>query len=112
MATRRRVQVIVCTGADCRRSKGHGELVDLVATVRGSSTIPCQGICDGPIVGVGRHDKIRWYKRIRGRRRRALARVLRTGRGRKALLSAEARKRRGTIRHLRRLRPIHRAARG
>jgi hypothetical protein len=108
MASGRRPQVIVCTGNDCRRSKGHRALVDLAVSVGGSATIPCQGICDGPVVGVGRRDEIRWYKRVRGRRRRALARVLRTGRGGKALRSAEARRRRGTIRHPRRLRQTER----
>jgi hypothetical protein len=109
MATPRRAKVIVCTGGDCRRAKGHRELIDLAVSVRGSATIPCQGICDGPVVGVRRHHEIRWYKRIRGGRRRALARVLRTGRGRKALRSAEARRSRGTIRHPRRLRQAERS---
>jgi hypothetical protein len=101
MPAHRETEIIVCIGGDCRRSKGHHKLLDLAATVPGATTIPCQGICKGPVAGVANRGGIRWYKRVRGQRRRALARVIRTGAGRKALRSAEARRRRDRIRHRR-----------
>jgi hypothetical protein len=101
MHANRETEIIVCIGGDCRRSKGHRKLLDLAATVPGASTVSCQGICKGPVAGVATRDGIRWYKRVRGQRRRALARVIRTGTGRKALRSAEARRRRDTVRHRR-----------
>ncbi|HUP76891.1 MAG TPA: hypothetical protein VM282_27910 [Acidimicrobiales bacterium] len=106
MDASREAEIIVCIGGDCGRSKGHHKLLDLAATVPGSATVPCQGICKGPVVGVRMRGGIRWYKRVRGERRGALARFVRTGSGRKALRSAEARRRRDIIRHRGKLRPL------
>lgn len=104
----RSLALIVCTGKDCSRARGFGATVTIAAAVPGSMSVPCQGICDGPVVGVRMGEKVRWYRRIRGQRREALARLVTRGRGRKRLRSAEARRHRGRLRHAGRLRRLDR----
>ena len=60
----------------------------------------------GPVAGVEQTGEIRWYAKTRGDRRRSLARLLRTGTGRRALRTAEVRKRRGRLKHPARERPL------
>jgi hypothetical protein len=100
------VRLIVCVGGDCRRAKGFAPLLELAARTDGATTVPCQGVCHAPMVAVDRDGDVRWYRRIRGDRRRVLARLVRTGKGRKRLREVEVRRRRGVVRHARRRRPL------
>ena len=106
------VRLLVCTGSDCRDAKGFAEVVLLARAIEGSSSVACQGVCDGPVAGVERDGELRWYVKVRGERRRALARLVRTGTGRAALRSAEVRKRRGRLKRPGRRRPIDPGGRG
>ena len=99
-------RLAVCTGKDCRNAKGFARLLQLAADTDQASTVPCQDICQGPVVGLERGDELRWYAKVRGDRRRALARVVRNGRGRRMLRSFEVRSRRGRIGHPDRRRPL------
>lgn len=101
-------RALVCIGDDCRASAGFEAVVLLAAASDGATTVACQGVCKGPVVGVERAGEIRWYAKVRGERRAALARLLETGKGRKALRPAEVRKRRGRLKHPNRRRPIER----
>lgn len=100
------VRLLVCTGSDCRDAKGFDEVVLLARSSEGSSSVACQGVCKGPVVGVERDGELRWYAKVRGDRRRALARLVSTGSGRSALRSAEVRKRRGRLKRPGRRRPF------
>ena len=101
------MQLVVCTGGDCRRAKGFDEVVELARSSSGGCTVACQGICHGPVVGLRRPGRsIRWYERVRRKRMDVLRDVLATGRGRKRLRSSEVRSKRGRLRHPRRLRPM------
>jgi hypothetical protein len=102
------VRVLVCRGDDCRAARGYDELLLVAAASDGASTVSCQGVCKGPVAGVERDGELRWYAKVRGDRRRSLARLLRTGTGRRALRPAEVRKRRGRLKHPERERPIER----
>ena len=66
--------LLVCVGKDCRRAKGYTALVDAARTVPGAVGVPCQGICDGPVVGVVVKGEVRWLAGIRkgGLRRAAV----------------------------------------
>lgn len=99
-------RVLVCRGGDCRDAAGFKKVMLLAAASDGATSVACQGVCKGPVVGLERDGEIRWYSSVRGDRRRALARLLRTGTGRKALRSAEVRKRRGRFKHPARERPV------
>lgn len=104
--TSRPTRVAVCVGSDCRTAKGFTKVRDLAATTEAASTVPCQDICSGPVVGLERDGEIRWYSKIRGDRRRLLARVLAGEAGRKVLRDREVRKRRGKLRRPERRRPL------
>jgi hypothetical protein len=93
------VRLLICVGSDCRKATGYAKLLALAVGTRGASSVPCQGICHGPVIGIEQRGDLRWYSRVRGERRRAAATVARTGRGRKALRSAELRGRRNLIKH-------------
>lgn len=100
------VRLLVCVGGDCRGAKGFDEVMLIARATDGASTVACQGVCKGPVVGVERDGELRWYAKVRGDRRRALARLVRTGTGRRALRSAEVRKRRGRLKRPGRRRAI------
>lgn len=100
------LRLLVCVGDDCRDATGFGKVMLLAAASEGATTVACQGICKGPVVGVEQTGEIRWYAKTRGDRRRSLARLLRTGTGRRALRTAEVRKRRGRLKHPARERPL------
>ena len=100
------VRLLVCVGDDCRSAAGFDKLMLLAAASEGATTVACQGVCRGPVVGVERKGEVRWYAKTRGERRRSLSRLLRTGTGRRALRSAEVRKRRGRLKHPDQERPI------
>lgn len=102
----RRDDLVLCTGGDCRRSRGHERLRELAESTPGASTVPCQGVCAAPMAGLERDGVVRWYGKVRGERRRTLARVLATGRGRRRLRDAEVRRRRGVVRRSGRRRPV------
>lgn len=106
------VRVLVCVGGDCRGAKGFDEVMLIARASSGASTVACQGVCKGPVVGVERDGELRWYAKVRGDRRRALARLVRTGTGRRALRSAEVRTRRGRLKRSGRRRPIDPPRRG
>lgn len=99
-------RVLVCVGSDCRDAAGFDKVMLLAAASDGATTVACQGVCKGPVVGVERNGEIRWYSKVRGDHRRTLARLLRTGGGRAALRSAEVRKRRGRLKRPAQRRPI------
>jgi len=100
------VRLLVCVGDDCRDAAGFDKVMLLAAASDGATSVACQGVCKGPVVGLDRDGEIRWYSSVRGDRRRALARLLRTGTGRRALRPAEVRKRRGRLKHPDRERPV------
>ena len=101
-------RVLVCTGDDCRDAAGFDKVLLIAAASEGATTVRCQGVCKGPVVGVERDGEIRWYTKVRGDRRTALARLLSSGSGRRDLHSAEVRKRRGRLKHPDQRRPIDR----
>jgi hypothetical protein len=103
-----RVRVLVCTGDDCRDAAGFDEVLLVAAASDGASSVRCQGVCKGPVVGIERDGEIRWYTKVRGEHRRALARLVRSGSGRRALRSIEVRKRRGKLKHPGHRRPLER----
>lgn len=105
------VRLLVCVGADCSDAKGFDKLMELARSCDSASTVTCQGVCKGPVVGVERDGELRWYSAIRGDRRRTLARLVRTGSGRGALRPAEARSRRGRLKRGDRRRLIDRSSR-
>ena len=96
----------MCVGGSCRRSKGHAKVLSLVQSTGIGSTIPCQDICKGPVVGIRDRTDTRWYRRVRGDTRRAFERFLRFGTRPKALRAAEVLKCRNKVRHGRRQRPM------
>ena len=102
------VRVLVCVGDDCSAARGFDKLLLVASASDGASTVACQGVCKGPVAGVEREGELRWYAKVRGDRRRSLSRLLRTGTGRRALRSAEVRKRRGRLKHPEKRRPIER----
>jgi hypothetical protein len=90
-------RLVVCTGSDCRKSKGFAKVLELATGIDGSTTVPCQDVCHGPVVGLERGGDIRWYARVRGDRRRVLVAVVRSESGRRVLRSAEVRGRRNVV---------------
>lgn len=100
--------LIVCTGKDCRADKGFAELTRLAGSIDGSREVPCQGLCNGPIVGVQTPHDLRWYSHIRTKAMRALLmRAVADPRDRpNSLRDVEVRKHRGTIRHARKARRL------
>jgi hypothetical protein len=106
------VRLLVCTGGDCRRAPGFDEVMLLARVSEGASTVACQGVCKGPVVGVERDGELRWYAKVRGDQQVALARLVRSGRGRGALRALEIRKRRGRLKRPSKRRPIDPARRG
>lgn len=99
MAEHEQPELLVCTGKACRKAKGHQKLVLLAVDHAGSLAVPCQGICDGPVVGIRTRRGVRWFRRVRGKHRAALKRMFRTGKGRGALRTAEVKRRRDELRH-------------
>lgn len=97
-------RVMVCVGGPCRKARGHGQLVRLAAQSGNGATVACQGICDGPVVGLEIAGATRWYRRIRGSRRRSLVvEALRKRRVDARLKSREVANRRNELRHPKRL---------
>lgn len=104
--SRRPIHVVVCTGGDCRKAEGHDDVRALAARTDGATTVPCQDVCSGPVVGLERDGEIRWYSKIRGARLRTLARILSGDAPRKALRDREVRERRGKLRRPERRQPL------
>lgn len=104
--------LLVCTGKDCRGDKGFVDMVTLAADAARSHEVPCQGLCNGPVVGMHVEGELRWFSKMRSAKRRALVdTMLHTGKVPRQLRDHEARKHRGEIRGSRRLHPLdhHRA---
>lgn len=106
MGDARRDDLVLCAGRDCRQARGYGRLRELAEATPGSTLVDCQGVCSAPMVGLERRGVVRWYRKVRGARRRQLVEVLSTGRGRSQLREAEVRRRRGVVRRARRRRPV------
>jgi len=104
----RPVRVVVCVGGDCRSAKGFDKVLALAAATEGATTVGCQDICSGPVVGLERDGPIRWYSKVRGDRRRTLARIVAGDAPRRALSGREVRNRRGRLRRPERRRPLPR----
>ncbi|HSL57202.1 MAG TPA: hypothetical protein VK866_05120 [Acidimicrobiales bacterium] len=102
----RPVRVLVCVGGDCRSSPGFAKVLAIAASTEGATTVSCQDICSGPVVGLERDGPIRWYSKVRGDRRRTLARIVAGDAPRRALASREVRARRGRLRRPERRRAL------
>lgn len=99
--------LIVCSGKDCRNSKGYSALIHVAQRTEQAMTAPCQGLCHGPIVGIRDAGGIRWFSRVRGlKMRQAVVDAAASGRLRKRLRAEEIGKRRNVIRGSSRLRPL------
>jgi (2Fe-2S) ferredoxin len=104
--------LMVCTGKDCRKSKGWSDLVHLAASTVRAHEVPCQGLCKGPVVGLAIDGKVRWFGHVRsGSKRDLVTAMSNTGRVPDELGSRESRKRRGEMRGRGRMHPLdpHRA---
>lgn len=104
--------LLVCTGKDCRGSKGFNEMVEMAGDSPRSHEAPCQGLCNGPVVGMQVDGELRWFSRLRSAKKRALVtKMLASAHVPGKLREREARKRRGIVRGQRRLHPLdqHRA---
>jgi len=96
--------LLVCAGKDCRGDRGFAELVALARACGGAATVPCQGLCHGPIVGLRVRGEVRWFSRVRsGRMRAAALRSAARGTPTKRLREHEVRSRRGVVRGEKRL---------
>ena len=92
--------LLVCTGKDCRSAKGFDALRDMAADVSGAVGVPCQGICDGPVVGVRVHGEVRWFAEVRGGKARRQVKVAIDERDvAKGLRRLEVRGHRGKVEH-------------
>ncbi|MCU1391246.1 MAG: hypothetical protein JWL72_4584 [Ilumatobacteraceae bacterium] len=99
--------LLVCTGKKCSRSKGFGALVTLAGATSRAHEVPCQGLCKGPVVGLGIDGDVRWFARVRGKKLRTrIGEMLATGRVPTKLRDRESVKRRGQVRGARRLHPL------
>ena len=99
--------LIVCTGKDCRTSKGFAKVIRLAEATGDAETTPCQGVCHGPVIGVRCGGDVRWYEKVRSTSMRSLLTdLLDAGRAAKDLRRREVKKRRDTVRHPRRVKPL------
>ncbi|MCU1400709.1 MAG: hypothetical protein JWN62_3818 [Acidimicrobiales bacterium] len=99
--------LLVCTGKKCSRSKGFGALVALAGETSRSHEVPCQGVCKGPVVGLGIQGNVRWFAKVRGKKLRSRIReMVASGRVPTELRDRESVKRRGQVRGARRLHPL------
>jgi len=104
--------LLICSGKDCRADKGFRELVELGSEIPGTREVHCQKVCHGPIVGVQRDGRVRWYARIRSKAvRQLVVDALQNGKVADDLKEHEDRKHRGDLRgrHRTRLLDRHRA---
>ena len=99
--------LFVCTGKDCRHDTGFGALMEMARNVDGAVEVPCQGLCNGPVVGCPINGELRWFAKVRSPKgRAAVAKMLRSGRVPGRLRKRESRKRRGELRNIRRVRRV------
>lgn len=99
--------LLVCTGKDCRHDAGYSALITMAGDSDGALEVPCQGLCNGPVVGCRVNGEIRWFTKVRSPKRlAAVALLLRTGRVTERLRKRESRKHRGELRGGRRVRPL------
>ena len=99
--------LLVCTGKKCRHSKGFTKLVELAGARARAHEAPCQGLCNGPIVGLHVEGELRWFSRIRSKRTRFLVtKMIDAGQVPKPLRAREVRRHRGDVRGAHRLHPL------
>ena len=99
--------LLVCTGKDCRDAKGYAAVHELAAEVSGAVGVPCQGICDGPVVGVRVRGELRWFGEVKGgKARRQLAQAVAGEEPGKGLKAREARQHRGKLDHPKKAEPL------
>lgn len=100
--------LLVCTGKDCRHDTGFGAIMAMARSVDGASEVPCQGLCNGPVVGYRIDGELRWFTKVRSPKgRAAVAKMLHSGRVPGRLRKRESRKRRGELRSSRRVRRLN-----
>jgi hypothetical protein len=102
------LQPIVCVGKDCRRERGFEDLIASLADARcAAQQVACQDLCHGPIVGLRRGDKVRWYSGVRTKKLRAavVSSVVRDDTS-KRLAGHEVKTARHELRRRRTLRPL------
>jgi len=105
--------LLVCTGKKCRRDKGFEAMVEMAGDTARAHEAPCQGLCNGPIVGLHVDGELRWFSHVRSKKMRSLvAKMIGNGHVPKKLRDREVRKHRGEVRGANRLHPLdrHRAA--
>ncbi len=104
---RRPLTLVVCVGGDCRRADRFPLVAALAAEQGpGCRAVVCQGICDGPVVGLAGRGPTRWYARLSAADVRRMREVLRTDGARRPLRRRERRGRRGKLRKPERMRPF------
>ena len=57
--------LLVCTGKDCRGDKGFADIVTLAGDTPRAHEVPCQGLCNGPVVGLQIDGELRWFSKVR-----------------------------------------------
>ena len=99
--------LLVCTGKKCRSDKGFAEIVDLAGATTRAHEAPCQGLCNGPIVGLHVDGELRWFAHVRTKKMRNLVtKMMEQGRVPNKLRGREVRKHRGDVRGAHRLHPL------
>lgn len=92
-------RIYVCRGGDCRKAKRgrlQRALDDLGVEV---TTVKCQRLCDGPVVGCDVDGRLEWFERVRGRTAvAAFAVLVRTGQVPHPLRKRRSKKRSGRLR--------------
>ena len=101
--------MLVCAGKDCRNSSGFKALMDTAEHLPQAYSLPCQGLCHGPIAGVCVDGKVHWYERVRtGKVRKQLVASVRGGRPTKSIRSLEVRSHRYEVKGRKRVRALGR----
>jgi hypothetical protein len=99
--------LLVCTGKKCRRGKGFRAMVEMAGDAARAHETPCQGLCNGPIIGLQVEGELRWFSHIRSKKQRALvAKMAATDHIPKKLRGSEVRKHRGEVRGAQRPHPL------
>ena len=74
-------RILVCNGKDCRKkTKYHRKLQEALAESGEVEHIGCQKICSGPVVGIQVKGTWQWFAKVRkADDRKAIRRVIRSG---------------------------------
>ncbi len=92
--------VYVCRGADCRsRKRKWGALLEVLDPVATVKEVPCQRICDAPVVGLEVDGCMEWFSEVEtAKARAALVTLVTGGELKKPLRKRLNKKRQGKLR--------------